>query len=136
MAEIYHTKIPKLIGTDYREINRNARRVFKNIASRTRRKPYIRSAYFKKEKVFLDYFWRHVEEMHWKDRIRRLRYYSCGLDLIVNSHVKPMIKNNPNRTSEILYRFTGITMNKELFAVQIKEDLKREEKHFISVFPL
>jgi hypothetical protein len=42
---------------------------------------------------------------------------------------------NPNKRSEILHRFSGTTTHGEIFFVQIKEDLKKGQKHFISVFP-
>jgi hypothetical protein len=134
-VEIYRTKIAKLAGTDYHEVARKARRVYKDIASKSKRKPYIRSAYFKKEKVFLDYFWQHLQEKNWHDRFRRLQFYSCALDLIRNSHVAPVTVKNPNKSSEKLHRFHGGTRGKEIFVVQIKEDMKRGEKYFISVYP-
>jgi hypothetical protein len=133
--EIYRTKTDKLTGTDYHEVARKARRVYKDVASKSKRKPYIRSAYFNKDKVFLDYFWQHLQEKNWHDRFRRLQFYSCALDLIRNSRVHPTSKINPNNSSERLHRFLGMTRNKETFAVQIKEDLRRKEKHFIAVFP-
>jgi hypothetical protein len=95
----------------------------------------LRSAYFKKEKVFLDYFWQHLQEKNWRDRTRRLQFYPCALDLIRNSRVRPTFQINLNNPSERLHRFLGMTKNKEAFAVQIKEDLRRKEKHFIAVFP-
>jgi len=134
-VEIYRTKTAKLAGTDYHEVIRKARRVYKDIASKSKRKPYIRSAYFKKEKVFLDYFWQHLQEKNWRDRRRRLHFYTCALDLIRNSHIAPVTVRNPNRPSEKLYRFSGITKNKEVFVVQVKEDVNRNEKYFISVYP-
>jgi hypothetical protein len=54
----------------------------------------------------------------------------------MNARVEPIIKSNPNKLAEKLYRFVGMTADNELFAIQVKEDLKRGEKHFISVFPL
>jgi len=132
---IYITKIKRFTGTDYREISHKSRNLYKIITSRSKRKPYIRSMYFKKEKVFLDYFWQHLQEKNWRDRVRRLRFYPCALDLIRNSIICHEIKRNPNNYSEIFYKFRGSTVHKEIFIVQIKEDSKRLEKYFISVFP-
>ena len=132
---IYLTKCLKLRGTDYREVSRRARRIYKEIASTSRRKPYIRSAYFKNEKVFLDYFWQHLQQKNWQDRFRRLKYYPCALEVIRYSNNAPIITRNPNNASEIFYRFIALTASKEQFCVQIKEETNNGQKHFISVFP-
>lgn len=95
----------------------------------------MRSVYFNKEKIFLDYFWQHLQEKKWQDRFRRLQYYACALDLIVHTHVAPTKKQNPNKSSENVYRLKGVTKNNEVFFVQIMEKKKNGNKHFISVFP-
>lgn len=133
--KVYQTKIKKLTGTDFKEIHSKALSIYKEIKSKTRRKPYVRSAYFNKEKVFLDYFWQHIWQKNWRDRTRRLKFYPCALDLIRNSRIEPISKQNPNKPIEILHRFGGITKDKELFFVQIKEDKKTDQKFFLSVFP-
>lgn len=131
----YQCRFNKLAGTDYKEIHSKALAVYKQIKSKTKRKPYIRSAYFNKEKIFLDYFWQHMWQKNWRDRNRRLRYYLCAIDLMKNSRVEPISKQNPNKPTEILHRFAGLSKNKEIFYVQIKEDKKTSQKHFMSVFP-
>jgi len=141
MAEIqnakpYYTKVKRLSGTDYREIHSKVSAIFKQIKSKTKRRPYIRSAYFKKQKIFFDYFWQHLWQKSWKERVKRLKFFLCAIDLIKNSRQEPSSKQNPNKKSEILHRFIGITKNKELFIVQIKEDKKTNRKYFMSVFPL
>ncbi len=133
--EIYKTKVKKLAGTSYGEVYSKARFIYKTISSKTKRRPYIRSVFFGKEKIFLDYFWHHLMEKNSNDRFRRLKLYACGIDLIKNSHIKPIIRNNPNRQNEIFYRFVGLDSNNEMFYVQIKEDTKSGEKSMISVFP-
>ena len=95
----------------------------------------MRSAYFKKDKIFLDYFWQHLWQKNWRDRVRRLKYYPCALDMIRSSRVEPISKQNPNKPVEILHRFAGITKNKELFFIQIKEDRRTDQKSLISIFP-
>jgi hypothetical protein len=130
--EIYRTKIKPVPGTNYSEVYPRAWALYKQIASKTKRRPYVRSAYFNKEKVFLDLFW-DVRQKNLRDRARRLKYYPCALDLIGYSRIRPSSQLNPMRKSEILHRFTGIYMDK-LFHVQIKE-YKSGEKHFISIFP-
>jgi uncharacterized protein YgiM (DUF1202 family) len=132
----YQTKAKKLAGTNYAEVKKQATIVFNQVKKRTKRTPYIRSAYFKKEKVFLNYFWDHLLQKPFKDRTRRLKFLPCAFDLIANSKVTPTSKENVDNRNEILHRFTGQTQNKEVFFVQIKEDKRDSKKYFISCFPL
>lgn len=132
----YQSKFRKLPGTKYRQVYPVALNIFKQIKSKTKRKPYIRSAYFNKDKIFLDYFWQHLREKNLRDRTRRLKYYQCGLGLIRKSKIEPTSRQNPDRSSEILHRFVGLTKDKEIFFVQISENKKTDQKHFMSVFPL
>jgi hypothetical protein len=131
----YQTKIAKLPGTDFHEVNKKARAVYVQYTSRTKRKPYIRSAYFNKEKIFLDYFWQHLWDKNWRDRVRRVKYFACGLELIKNSKQEPLTKQNPNNTNELLHRFAGLTKDKEIFFVQIKENKRSDKKYLVSIFP-
>jgi len=120
----YPTKIKKLPGTSYAEIREHAIFLFNQIKRKTKRRPYVRSAYFNKQKIFFDYFWQHLFEKSFKERVRRLKYFGCALDLIKNSRNEPISFENPHRHSEILHRFAGLSKEKELFYVQIKEDKK------------
>lgn len=130
----YQTKVSKIIGSSTSEVFKKARRLFNEIEKRTKRRPYIRSPYFKKQKVFFDFFWFHLNQKSKREKIIRLRYLGCAIDLISNSRNKPSMKINPNKKSERLYRFGGITKDKELFLVQIKEDIKKKKLYFMSVF--
>lgn len=132
---VYETKIKKLSGTSYDEVYPQALSTYKKIASKTKRRPYIRSLYFNKEKIFLDYFWDHLRTKNHRDRTRRLKYYECALDLIKNAKIEPTSKINPNKSSEILHRFMGKTKNNDLFYVQITERINKKDKYFTSVFP-
>jgi len=49
------------------------------------------------------------------------------------SRNEPLIKTNPNKPEEKLYKFGGLTAEKEVFFVQIKED-KRKRKYFMSCY--
>lgn len=135
MPKAYQTKATLLAGTNYTEVCRKARAIYKQISSRTKRKPYIRSAFFNKEKVFLDYFWQHIFEKRRGDRQRRLAYYECALELLQKSKIAPISLVNVDNKSEILHRFAGITKSGKKFFVQVKEDIKSRQKHFISLFP-
>jgi hypothetical protein len=130
----YQTKASKIAGTSYKEVYANSMKVFNRIRSRTKRKPYIRSAYFNKQKVFFDLFWRHLMQKRIGDRMRRLKYFAAALDLIRNSRNHPTTKENPNNKSELVHRFVGLTKEKEEFYVQIKEVKRTGTKQLISVF--
>jgi len=68
--------------------------------------------------------------------MRRLKFLPCAIELIRHSVFEPTSKENPNKSSEILHRFMGMTSEKEVFFVQIKEDKRSGKKWFISVFPI
>ncbi|MCX6734598.1 MAG: hypothetical protein NTZ25_01665 [Candidatus Peregrinibacteria bacterium] len=134
--KVYQTKIRPIPGTDFREVHKKAFNLFKQLKSKSKRRAYVRSAYFNKNKVFLDIFWGHLfEKPNWRDRVRRVKYFPPGIDLIQNSRFEPKTKENPNKSGETLYRFAGMTSESELFYVQIKEDKKRQQKLLISIFP-
>lgn len=133
--QIYSTKIGHLPGTNYQEIVKRAYRIYQIIKAKSKRKPYIRSAYFYKAKIFLNLFWPHLFERNLRDRVRRLKYFPCALELIQRSRFEPTSKQNPNHSSEILHRFAGIAPNGLRFFVQIKEDKQTRQKWLMSVFP-
>ena len=132
---IYQTKKYKISGTSFKEVFKNAEIVYKEIKSKSKRTPYIRSKYFNKEKVFLALFWQHLFQKQEKDRVRRLKFYDCALDLIKNSSSNPESRENFQKKNELLHRFYGITKNKEKFVVQIKENKRTKRKDLISMYP-
>lgn len=101
----------------------------------TKRNPYVRSTYFKKDKVFINLFWQHLNQKPRRDRKRRLKYYECAIDLLRNTPHEPETKPNPNGKNEIVHRFAGLTKDGDLFYVQVKEDKRSDNKYFMSVFP-
>ncbi len=131
----YQTNKEKLHGTRYAELINQALFIFNQIKKRTKRKPYVRSAYFRKQKVFLDYFWPHLFQKNPKERIRRLAYFSAALEVIKKSRNHPASQENPHKSGENLHRFAGLTKGGELFYAQIKEDKRSGKKYFISCFP-
>ncbi len=131
---LYKTKTSKLTGTSYKEIIKKARKAFHEIEKRSKRTNYLRSPYFKKDKIFINLFWEHLNQKTSRDRLRRLKLLSCAFELIQNSHYRPISKPDPNNKKNIVHRFGGVTKNGELFYVQIKENGKGR-KDFISVFP-
>ena len=131
--KIYQSKVSKISGRKYIDVERAARQIHKDISSRTKRSPYIKSTYFDGSKIFIDLFWTHLNQKPRADRKRRLKYYATAIDLLKNSKVKPIEKPNPNGKNELVYRFYGITKDGELYFVQVKQDAKGN-KYFMSVF--
>jgi len=129
----YQAKSKKIAGTNYGEIMHNFLLSFDKIKKHTKRRPYIRAAYFKKDKVFLDYFREHLFQKSPKERTKRLVYFNAAIELIQNSKNEPTKKPNPNKKEEFLYRFAGLTKEKEIFYVQIKED-KKGARYLMSCF--
>lgn len=110
--------------------------IYDSIKRRSKRKPYVRSQYFKRDKIFLDYFWEHLfAKQNLRDKQRRIALYAAAIELIQSTTLQPESKENPNDRKEILHRFRGRTKEKDTFAVQIKEDKKTGKKYFISAFP-
>ncbi|PIT94952.1 hypothetical protein COT96_02285 [Candidatus Falkowbacteria bacterium CG10_big_fil_rev_8_21_14_0_10_38_22] len=132
----YKTKSIILAGTSYKEISKKAFILYNGIRRKTKRRPYVRSAYFKKDKIFLGLFWTHIYNKNYWDQMRRMKFFGCALELIKNSRFEPTSKENPNKPTEILHRFAGVTKNNDLFFVQIKEDKRTSEKWLVSVFPI
>ena len=130
----YQTKTKKLPETNYAEVKKHAAFILNQIKKRTKRRLYIRSAYFNKQKIFFDYFWVHLAQKNLRERIRRLRYLSCALDLIRNSRIDPLSIENVDNRNEMLHRFAGKTKDK-FFFVQIKENKRNNKKYLMSCFP-
>lgn len=81
--KFFKTKTKKIPGTDYREINSRVKIIRKQLEKRSKRRIHIRSVYFNKSKVFLDTFWSHLNDtQNWRDRVRRLKFLPCAVDLI------------------------------------------------------
>lgn len=128
-------KAKPLSGSSWDEIAPQARSIIRTITRKTKRQPYIRSAYFSKQKIFLSYFWEHLIQKQFPDRVRRLRYLPCGIELIQHSREEPTTKSNPNKKGELLHRFQGIAPDGKRFVVQIKEVRKSGRKELMSIFP-
>jgi hypothetical protein len=123
-------------GTDYEEVYPPARKLYNQIKAHTKRQPYVRSAYFKKEKVFIELFWIHLNQKNRKERNKRLKYYACGIELLRLTRQQPVTKKNPNKSNEQMHRFAGVTPNGELFYVQVKENVRTKRKDLMSIFPV
>lgn len=134
--QIFQSKYNQITGSSYSEIIKVARHEHRLIQKRTpKRQPYVRSQYFKRDKIFINDFWKHLEQKNWADRTRRLKLFRCAIDLIRHTLRDPEIKQKIDKRSELLYRFTGMTGDGKKFYVQIKEDKRTGRKDFLSVFP-
>ena len=134
IAKAYQVKTKKLEGTHYDRVYRKAFEIYFNIRKRSKRRVYIRSAYFNKNKVSLSLFWQHLADKYHRERVIRLRYFPCALDLILHSKFDPISAENFGKKSEILHRFSGATLDGDIFYVQIKENIKNGQKFLISIF--
>ena len=129
--DVHQAKTRKITNNHYSDIEKSARKIYTNIARRSKRNPYVRSRYFDGEKVFLKLFWEHLHQKHRYERRKRLRFYPCAIELLERNTHKPNIIHGSRET---LYRFAGVTPNNEVFYVQVKKDTK-SDKYFMSVFP-
>lgn len=133
--DIYQTRAGELSGTDFYEVRAAAMDVFRKIKRRSRRQPYVRSAYFRKDKIFLNVFWQHLfDKDNWRERMKRLKYFEAAIELLEHSRFKPESKINPNKRSEILHRFIGLSREGRAFYVQVKEN-SLSKKKFLIYFP-
>ena len=133
--KVHKVKAKVYPGTDFEEVYPAARRLYNQIKAKTKRNPYVRSAYFKKEKVFIELFWVHLNQKNRKERNKRLKYYACGIELLRQTRQQPVTKKNPNKPNELMHRFAGITSNGDLFYIQVKENSRTKRKDLMSIFP-
>ena len=130
----YQSKNIKLSGSSLNEVSAKARKIFNLEKSKSKRRPYVRSAYFG-AKVFLELFWVHNAQKSRGEQLRRLRYYQCAIDLLKSSRHAPVEKLNPNGNHEKVFRFYGLTKDGEEFWVQVKEDKQTKGKYMMSIVP-
>jgi hypothetical protein len=114
-----------------------ARHEYHLVQKRTpRRVPYVRSKYFKKDKVFLNTFWDHLMQKHPSEQMKRLKFYLAALDLLRNTSDDSdsiIERNNPD---VFLHRFAGQTCDGQGFCVQVKDNRRSGRKDFMPVFPI
>ena len=70
--QTYQTKTSKVSGSSFDEAYKKAFWLYKKIKKKTKRRPYIRSVYFNKQKIFLELFWNHLhEKLNHRDKLRK-----------------------------------------------------------------
>ncbi len=134
--EIYQTKTKPVAGTNYTDVYKKSFEFHERIRKKSKRRPYIRSAYFNRQKIFLGIFWSHLHaKLNYRDKTRRAKLFPCAVELIQHSRCQPFIQQSLEEPDELLYRFAGITPDQQLFIVQIKKNMRSGGKRLISVFP-
>lgn len=131
----YQCTKPLLNGTRLTDILPQARNVFRVLEKRTKRKPYVRSEYFNKNKIFFDYFWSDLKKKIPSERARRLKLLSCALEVLRYSRQEPLTIDDATEPHILRHRFAGKTPEGDLFYVQVKQNKRTGAKQFLSVFP-
>lgn len=131
---VYTSKHNLLPGSSYEEVISIVRKEHKKIAALTKRQPYIRSAYFNKDKIFISLFLDHIMQKNRKIRTRRLKLYMAAIDLLRNTREEPETIFSKSKMSILLHRFYGKTKEGIEFCVQVKQDKRTGRKDFMSVF--
>ena len=133
---LFISKYPLLPGSSYDEVVAHARKEYNAIRRLTKRQPYVRSKYFRGDKVFVTVFWDHLMQKHRGDRMRRLKFYRAAIDLLRNSTLRPTVSTatDPAHSDILLYRLYGRTRDGREFCVQVKQDMRSGRKDFMSVF--
>ncbi|MGI9028002.1 MAG: hypothetical protein ACR2FM_04150 [Candidatus Saccharimonadales bacterium] len=133
--KVYQSKYDKLSGTSRDEVMKDARKTYHIIQKHTKRQPYVRSVYFRKDKIFINTFWHHLAQKRRSDQVRRLKFYPCAIDLLRHTRFDSDTILKAKKLDELLHRFAGKSKDGELFYVQVKQNKKSGRKDFISVFP-
>ena len=130
----YRTSFLPLAGHRFSGLVREFRSLLLAIEKKSNRQAYLRSAYFQKQKIFLTHYWSHLQQKPRPERIRRMKYLPCGLDLVRHSRLQPFTVENVDAPNELLHRFAGVTKKGVRFYVQIKEFKRSGRKELLSVF--
>ncbi|HEY5268138.1 MAG TPA: hypothetical protein VII94_03310 [Candidatus Saccharimonadales bacterium] len=130
----FKSKASLIPGTSYDEVVRVVRQEHRKIEKMTKRQAYVRSTYFKKDKIFISIFWTHLMQKHRKERVKRLKLYLAAIDLMRNSRCEPETIFKKEDLSNLLHRFYGITKDGIEYCVQVKQDKRSGRKDFMSVF--
>lgn len=131
----YRSKYSQIPGTDYAEITRNARAEYVKVQKLTKRQPYARSDYFKKDKIFINIFWNHLAQKRKGEQTVRAKLLLAAFDLLRNTTFDPDTIFSKANLNLMLHRFAGETGEGILFYVQVKQDKRSGRKDFMSVFP-
>lgn len=135
-SNFYQCKAKCLTGHRYTDIMPLARVLFRELKRKTKRRPYVRSAYFEKDKIFFDFFWHHLNTMLPSERAKRLRFFPCALELLQKSRNNPITFIDVQRPDVIKHMFQGKTADGYCFAVVIQQERKTGKKQLLTLYPL
>jgi hypothetical protein len=131
-TQAFLVKMQPLAGSTEERARKNALEYYQAIKRKTKRKPYIRAAFFEKQKIFLDVFWSHTFEKSRKVRAERFKLFPCAIELLEKTTKTPEIYIPTQKKSETWLRFFGRTTTGVHFVVQVKSRLGRF--YLISVY--
>ena len=132
---LYQANKTQLGGTSYAEVMKNAHKTYNEVKRLTRRQSYVRSAYFNRDKVFINIFWNHLAQKRAADQVRRARLLPAAIELLRHTQIAPETIIENKYANDILFRFSGITNDGVKFYVQVRQNKKTGRKDFMSVFP-
>lgn len=131
----YVCKSAPIPGHRYVDVVPRAHALLRLVEKRTKRRAYVRSAYFQKEKIFFDYFWDHLRQKPPSDQARRIKFLPCAIELLEKSYLDPLTFEEPERPALLLHRFAGQTKDGRRFYVQVREEKRTGKKQCLSIFP-
>lgn len=131
----YNSKFGLVAGSNYQEVYKNVTKHYSALLKKTKRQPYIRSAYFIKQKIFFNVFWQHLFDKPYAVRAIRMKFFPATLELLQKSRNHPVTVENQNHKSELLHRFYGMTKDKQRFVVQIKQMKRSGKLYLVSIYP-
>lgn len=131
----YHCKTKPLVGHRFVEIMPRARGVFRALQKQTKRRPYVRSTYFHRDKIFFDFFWQHLQQKSVVDRARRLKYLPCALEVLRKSRHDPVTFVDIRRPGIIKHEFVGVAPDGMRFSVVVQQDRGTDKKQLLSLYP-
>jgi hypothetical protein len=129
----FKIKTRPITGTNLKEVTKKSMSIFHDIEKQTRRRPSVKCQVLGGNKVFIGEYLAHQNQKMRLDKLRRLKFFPCAIDLIENTTEKPTEKTL--RSGETLYRLYGIAGNGQRFVVQISKNPKTDNRRLMSSFP-
>lgn len=131
----YQCKAKPISGRRFVDVIPQARKLLRTVQKKTKRRAYIRSAYFHKDKIFFDFFWQHMLAKSAVDRARRLKYLPCALELLRSSRCDPLSFIDEYQPGIIKHEFKGRSPDGMNFSVIVQEDRKTNKKQLLTLYP-
>jgi hypothetical protein len=133
--KFFQSKYNEMAGTSYCELINKAHAIVNALNPNHRRKENVHCGYYSGEKIFFEYFWQHQSNKPPADKMRRIRFFQCAVDLLQNTTYAPNIEPSGKNSSELWLSFYGKTKSGVKFVVHLKSN-QRGNKYLMSIFPL